>query len=187
MEQEKRGPGRPRTVGVFEDKDVSMEQNNVKAAPAASRGLREAALRTEQLRKNLRVNDPEQTLHDDFYIDPAKIPDGWSYEWKRKVVAGLLDPAYEVELAQEGWEPVDASRHPEMMPIGYQGAIERKGMILMERPLEITEMFRQRAIAEAREAVEIRERAIGQSNAGQFETDRKTIRKEYSPVMIPKS
>jgi Kef-type K+ transport system membrane component KefB len=38
-----------------------------------------------------------------------------------------------------GWETVDAKRHPEMMPKGYVGSIEREGMLLCERPLEITQ------------------------------------------------
>ena len=77
---------------------------------------------------------------DRFYFDPNNVPDGWSYEWKRKLLLGAEDPAYQVTLAQQGWTPVPASRHPEMMPsTGTYQTIERDGQILMERPAVITD------------------------------------------------
>lgn len=151
-----------------------------------SRGLREAALRAEELRQRLRINDPDRQLHDDFYIDPATIPEGWDYNWKRKSTAGQIDEEYQVELAQDGWEPVDSSRHPELMPKGYKGAIERKGMILMERPSEISDMARQRDISIAKQVVADQNQALGLAKPGTFDTDRKTVRKSYAPMSIPR-
>src|ERR1700685_1506786 len=48
---------------------------------------------------------------DKFHIDPAIIPEGWSYEYRRHSVLGKDDPSYEVTLAQRGWEAVPADRH----------------------------------------------------------------------------
>ena len=80
---------------------------------------------------------------DEYYIELGIIPEGWSYEWKVRTVLGAEDPAHQVALARKGWEIVPASRHPELMPMGYKGVeITRKGMVLMERPLEITEEAR---------------------------------------------
>ena len=74
---------------------------------------------------------------DEFYFDRSLIPPGWDYEWKMQSVLGKEDPAYQVALRRKGWEPVPASRHPDTMPAGEKGPnITRKGMMLMERPME---------------------------------------------------
>ena len=71
-------------------------------------------------------------------------PPGWSYEWKRKLTLGAEEPSHMVALTRMGWEPVPASRHPEMMPSGGNYVhIERKGMILMERPKELVDEARE--------------------------------------------
>lgn len=157
------------------------------AAPAKTRGIREAALRAEQIRDRMRNNENNLDHYDEFFIDPRVVPDGWDYNWKRLEIAGMKDPAYEVELLQAGWEPVDASRHPDMVPPGYKGAITKKGMILMERPSEISNLAKQRELSTAREAVAAKERALGLAPNGQFERDQsKTgVRKSYSPMSVP--
>lgn len=110
-----------------------------------------AARRAAQVRGHL--GDMDSGI-DEFSAPSA--PPGWTYEWKRKLVLGQEDPAHMVELVRMGWEPVPATRHPEMMPSGWAAnTIERKGMILMERPTELVE--------EAREIE--RRRAIGQVRA----------------------
>ena len=129
---------------------------------------------------------------DEFYIPPEIIPDGWSYEWKRHTLLNKTDPAYEVSLAQTGWEPVPRSRHPEFMPKGSAAVlIERKGMVLMERPLETT--MEARAI-EARKAslqVRVKEEQLGSAKPGQFaRVDGKNaptakISRAYEQIAIP--
>jgi hypothetical protein len=149
-----------------------------------------AAARAAQLREHLGEDLGEGT--DEFYIDPASIPEGWSYEWKRETVLGQPDPSYEVTLAQHGWEPVPASRHPELVPPGRKVAhILRKGMLLMERPLEITEQVRTQDGRRAREQVRQKEQQLGVAPAGNFERDNKgnpmaKIKRSYGPMEIPK-
>ena len=169
--------------------EVIEIDNEVEAAPIASkpRGLRDAALRAEQIRDRMRNNEQNLDHYDEFFIDPRVVPEGWDYNWKRLEIAGMKDPAYEVELLQAGWEPVDAGRHPDMVPPGYKGAITKKGMILMERPSEISNIAKQRELSTAREAVAAKERALGLAPSGQFERDQsKTgVRKSYSPMSVP--
>lgn len=146
-----------------------------------------AAKRAEEL---LPYIADEQEAHDDFYIDTDQIPDGWSYEWKRYSTAGALDPSYEVELAQTGWEAVPANRHPELMPKNHKGeTIERKGMLLMERPQVVTDKVRARDQREARRLVQENDEKLGAAPPGQFDRDtpkaRPRINKSYSPVEIP--
>jgi len=94
-------------------------------------------------------------------------------------------------MSQEarGWEPVPASRHRSMMPEGHYNTIERKGMILMERPSEITRIAMDRELATAREVVASKERALGMTPSGTFERDhrRTGVNKSYEPMSIPRS
>jgi len=104
---------------------------------------------------------------DKFNFDLSIVPPGWSYEWKRQLVMGAPDPSYQVSLAQRGWEPVPAARHPEMMPLNSGAAtIDRDGMRLMERPAEITEEARSREKQDARDQVRGKETQVTAAPAG---------------------
>jgi hypothetical protein len=149
-----------------------------------------AARRAAELRSHGGVNENA----DDFYINPAIIPDGWSYEWKRHTVLNQEDPSYQVQLAQTGWEPVPRYRHPEMMPENYRGeAITKKGMILMERPMEITDEANARELRKARSQVRQKEQQLNGQPAGPgspFDPTNKgspmvKITKSYEPMPIP--
>jgi hypothetical protein len=148
-----------------------------------------AARRAAELREHLGTMDEGV---DNFYIDPAIIPDGWSYEWKRLTVLGKHDPSYEVSVARRGWEPVPVSRHPEMMPENWSGnSIERDGMILMERPLEITreaqQIERRKALGQVRQKEEQIQGAPAGANSPFPARNKEGIRKSFShePIPIP--
>jgi hypothetical protein len=119
-----------------------------------------------------------------------KAPDGWTYEWKRKTVMGQEDHAYQTALARTGWEPVVASRHPEMMPINAQGAIERKGMVLMERPQIVTDQVKDADYRRARGQIRAKEQQLTQAPQGQFGREHSQaqpkINKSYEPMPVPK-
>lgn len=149
-----------------------------------------AARRAAELRDH-RGGDMEEGT-DDFYIDLADIPPGWTYEWKRKLVLGAEDPAYMVALARAGWEPVPTSRHPSYMPdSGNYTTIERKGMILMERPSEITDDAREYEKRKARNQVRQKEAQLNSAEGGHFERSNKDqslvkISRSYESIPIPK-
>ena len=193
-EEGKRGPGRPKRASIDQNLESNMaevEKTNeryVQTAPV-TRGLREAALRAEELRTKMRNEQYDTQMYDEFYIDPRIIPEGWDYNWKREFVAGQPEDDHLIEMRMAGWEAVDAKRHPEMMPIGYSGPIRKKGMLLMERPMEITRMAQEREVSTAKEVVAAKERALGLAPAGTFERDRsKTgVKKSYQPMNIPQS
>lgn len=93
---------------------------------------------------------------DEDRFDLAKMgvypPDGWDYQWKTRTIKNWEWADHQVELYQNGWEPVPASRHDGLiMPKGHEGNIERGGQILMERPMRLTIQARQ---IERRAAVE---------------------------------
>ena len=128
---------------------------------------------------------------DKFAIDQSTIPDGWSYEWKTLTVYGAENPSYQVGLRKTGWEPVPASRHPELMPTGYRGAtIVIDGQQLMERPKEITEEVKKIDANRARRQVRAKEEQLVAAPQGQFERANKDqslvkLRKTYEPMPIP--
>ena len=126
---------------------------------------------------------------DEFYIDPAVIPDGWSYEWKRHTLLGKQDPSYEIQLARGGWEPVPADRHPEMMPTGKKySIIERKGMVLMERPMSLTNEARDIELRRARGQVRAKEEQLGSTPQGTLTRDhakvKPNVKKSFEPMPI---
>lgn len=126
---------------------------------------------------------------DDFRAPPA--PDGWEYEWKRRTVLGQEDPAYQVQLARMGWEPVPTSRHPEMMPhAGTHPNIERKGQVLMMRPSVISDEIRQIERDKARDQVRAKEQQLHATPDGTFDRNdprvKPTISKGYEPIPVPR-
>lgn len=68
-------------------------------------------------------------------------PKGWSYEWRTRTVKGAVWTDAIAEDEQRGWTPVPANRHDgKIMPRGYDGPIERGGLMLMERDERLTAM-----------------------------------------------
>lgn len=187
IEEPRRGPGRPRKVPVVEKSD-SQDGASLAAEESSDDPRARAAARAAQLREHLGGMDEGA---DKFYIDPRIIPAGWSYEWKRVEVLGKPDPSYQVSLAHRGWEPVPRARHPHLMPDNFQGdAILRDGMILMERPQEITDEVKASDYRRAREQVRAKEVQLGAAPPGTFERDNKgnpmaNIKKSYESIPIP--
>lgn len=186
-EAPKRGrpPGTPNKVNTM---TANAERPEPRPAQTKSEDPRErAARRAAEVRGHLGGMDDGI---DEFAAPDA--PPGWAYEWKTRLVLGQENAAHMVALTRMGWEPVPVSRHPEMMPGNYTGqTIERKGMILMERPLELVE--------EAREIE--RRRAIGQVKAKEQQLSgapegglghrdhaqiKPKINKGYEPIPVPK-
>ena len=149
--------------------------------------LARAKLRTAQLKGHLGDLDEG---HDDFYIPDGAVPEGWTYEWKRRLLLGQEDPAYMVSLRLRGWEPVPAERHPEMMPTNWQGEIiERKGLVLMERPTEIVDETRRLEYLKARKQVRDKEAQLSGTPDGTLTRDhaqtKPKISKSFEAVPIP--
>ena len=77
-------------------------------------------------------------------------PDGWTYEWRTRMVKNAPWTQQIVDDEQAGWTPVPAERHPgKIMPNGYQGSIEYNGLMLMERDVRLTALSRRASEREA--------------------------------------
>ncbi len=103
------------------------------------------------------------SLHEDtgdrFHIPPEDIPDGMDYQWAALTVMGKVDSRAMAAFAQNRWTSVPLSRHPHYGTDGgliegqkgtrigrdtilYEECIIRDGMLLMERPMTITQYVR---------------------------------------------
>jgi hypothetical protein len=147
-----------------------------------------AARRAAEIRGH--IGDMDQGV-DEFYVDPTIIPEGWTYEWKRLAILGQEDSTHQIHLARMGWEAVPARRHPGMMPASWSKAtIERKGMILMERPTEVVEEARRIQNRAAKDQVRAKEAQIAGAPDGTMTRDhaqtRPKINKSFEAIPIPK-
>jgi hypothetical protein len=147
-----------------------------------------AARRAAEIRGH--IGDMDQGV-DEFFVEPSIIPEGWTYEWKRQSILGQEDATHQIHLARMGWEAVPARRHPGMMPASWtKGTIERKGMILMERPTEVVEEARRIQNKAAKDQVRAKEAQIAGAPDGTMTRDhaqtRPKINKSFEAIPIPK-
>lgn len=125
---------------------------------------------------------------DRFHVDPASIPDGMSYEWKRHTMLGQEDKQHQIGLAMNHWKPVPAARHPELAgnSVGEK-AIIIDGQILMERPKYLTDEARAEDNANAArqmsDQMQRLEQDIGISAA--FEQRPTEIHRSFERVEVP--
>ena len=128
---------------------------------------------------------------DMFYLPPDEIPAGSSYEWKRWSVYGEENPFYIAQMRQQGWEPVDPKRHPNWVPPGYDKPhIIKAGLILMERPMELTKEARREDLEASKQQVRDAEARLGMTAKGELTRNHpgldNRVTKEYvRPVMVP--
>ena len=80
----------------------------------------------------------------DSWIPASVIPDpepqdGWVFRWVRTSILGQTDATHTSRMFREGWEPVRAEDHPELMltsDVGskFEGNIEVGGLLLCKAP-----------------------------------------------------
>jgi hypothetical protein len=123
---------------------------------------------------------------DEYYISPDSIPDAWDYAWRTYTVFNREDPTYQVKLANTGWTAVPASRHPEFLPKGSTVAtIVRSGLMLMERPMQITELYRARDHREAIDQVRVKEAELADTKPGQLDRMAPKLSKSMEQFAVP--
>lgn len=147
-----------------------MEEEHRKAG----RPRREAA---SELRAPLRTRKRKGgQIADKYHIDASEIPAGSSYEWKTVTVYGKSDPSYNVMMREQGWEPVDGSRHPNMVAEDHKGPIIRDGMMLMERPIELTLEAQAEDRDNAMQMVQIKKQQLGETPEGTLPREAPNLR-----------
>lgn len=98
------------------------------------------------------LDNREVTTRKKAWAPPQLLPDpkpqpGWVYRWIRTSIMGQFDPTNTSAKLREGWEPVKAEDHPELMMQSdqnsrFKGNIEIGGLLLCKAP---EEMAKQRA------------------------------------------
>ena len=147
--------------------------------PAPRAVEREPEREPERLTRKRKGNEFDQ-----FYIDPADVPPGMDWNWKRMEVIGKdMEDFHQQGLADNGWRPVDAAKHGRYAVKGRSGAITRPGYILMERPKHLTE----EAEAEVRQTAHDYER---QKKEELFLADNVVrkgsgVAKSFGPIDVP--
>jgi hypothetical protein len=136
------------------------------------------------------LGDNIDVVNDDFYIDPASIPEGWDYNWKRYDVLGQSQTIYLNGLRQTGWDFVPSSRHPEKVGPDYKdSAIVIRGMVLMERPKIISDRIKSAYDSAARDQMRAKERQLNDAPPGTNErvgtlAGQQVIRKSWEPGVV---
>lgn len=111
----------------------------------AKRALRQDI--RENVRPEIRGRDgqvltrrPTGISANQFAVPDHLTEKGWSLQWVRSECLGKPDPANITDHMENGWTPVPADRKgfSEYFRIEGSGNIEREGLILMERPEELT-------------------------------------------------
>lgn len=162
----KRGPGRPPkhpvTVATVDTMRPKMHYEMRDESPQEAAARRAAEIKA-QLGDSL--DEP-----DEFYIpEHLKDPD-WDYNWKRWSAVNAEDPGYINSLLRTGWEFV-SSKTPGMeifLPRGWkEDFILKKGVVLMKRPQEISNLINGRQEKSAKEQVTVNQAKLrGEPIAG---------------------
>jgi hypothetical protein len=122
--------------------DSEVERPNIRPD-----SVRAAELRAQEI---LDALDGDVGGANELDIPVSLAPTGWEYQLKAASIAGMENRHHLLAMKRSGWTPVPASRHPHLMPAGYDGAIEIKGLLLMEKPKILTDRSREVEEREAR-------------------------------------
>jgi hypothetical protein len=128
----------------------------------------------------------KQTVNEDmFYIPIDEIPHGLSYEWKRWTVSGQHDPFYIASMREQGWEPVSPKTHPNWVPPGYnEPHIIKGGMILMERPEELTKEAQRELRQLSKTQVVEAEQRLGMTPKGELTREHDAVKPRIVKEMM---
>ena len=93
------------------------------------------------------LENRESTQRKQSWAPPQTLPeptpqDGWVFRWIRTSMMGQLDPTNASGKFREGWEPVKAENHPELMYQAdpnskFKGNVEVGGLLLCKAPAEL--------------------------------------------------
>lgn len=166
-------------------------RNGEEARPGYVDHMERARQRISELRAQ--YGDLDEGDEGDLYLDRfyAEAPPGWTYEWKTHTVFNKSFPHYTNQLLRSGWAPVPASRHRELLfPEYTDESIILDGLMLMERPRELTERRRMRERIKATEQVRNSELKLSDAPPGTAPRDqhRKTqprVGSTVGPIGIP--
>lgn len=174
----------PRT----EDDDDLVERApptrmRTRAGVSARPSTRSEPLRTDKVRKRKKGSRQEDVFWIPDDLRAQLEAQGLSYEFKRQTYFGKEEEAdYHIGLAENAWEPLSLNSFPEfkkLLPKNWsKDTYEKRGQILMVRPMQLTEEARQEELVEARGQVKGQMASLKQ--AGPNEADRTLVKVKRS-------
>lgn len=101
-------------------------------------------------RQNRSINTRETAQRTKSWLPPETLPaphpqPGWVFRWIRTSIMGQADPTNLSAKLREGWVPVKAADHPELMYTGaddasrFKDGVEIGGLVLCKAPAEMVE------------------------------------------------
>ena len=122
-----------------------------------------------------RLTRKRRTL-DPFFVDPRIIPPGMSYQWVCRSIYGQPNGTHWIDLRENHWTVVPASRHPELAEAGAT-EIARTGSVLCERPSYLTDEAKFEDIQEAMRPIQQKEDLLFGTPPGQMTRDHESVRR----------
>ena len=89
-----------------------------------------------QNRMSRELESREKSVREEAWAPPSQIPtpdpqDGYKFRWIRTSVMGLDDARNVSMRRREGWVPVKAEDHPELLlDLGLEGSAPKTGLVL---------------------------------------------------------
>lgn len=106
-----------------------------------------------------------------LFVNPAEIPDGFTVEWKRYQVYGKEDTPHLNGLFRDGWEPAQPKDFPSLTGKYHKGQYilggNNQDVILMIRPIELTEEAHTEDKHHAQQQVRTKLQELGLSKANE--------------------
>lgn len=100
-------------------------------------------------RTNRETNTRDTAQRTKSWVPPQTLPaphpqPGWVFRWIRTSIMGQSDPTNLSAKLREGWEPVKAADHPELMLSSdpnsrFKEGVEIGGLVLCKAPEEMVE------------------------------------------------
>lgn len=174
----KRRPGRPRTRTA----PVERPPQHIDVAdsrPDIHPPIHERKRTRKRQHSALDRDDP-------FYVNLEAVPSDISVEWKRWSNVGEENPFYIAHLREQGWEPVNPKEHPDWVPVppDYKdNVIIKSGLILMERPRELTEEARREMRQLSRRQIIEAEQRLGMTQKGELARQAPQVVKEIGRMV----
>jgi hypothetical protein len=110
------------------------------------------------------VENRESTQRNMSWTPPELLPTpnpqpGWVFRWVRTSIMGQADPKNTSAKLREGWEPVKAEDHPELMIKAdsnsqFKGNVEIGGLLLCKAPEEMMKQREEFYLRQARAQME---------------------------------
>jgi hypothetical protein len=157
-------------------------------ARATDRGLRPSPRDSNPRLARAPTDGPrlQRRRHQVNIMESPKPPPGFTYEWKAEKIYGEPQNEHIIDIRENHWKQVPASRHPEYA-MGSDTVIRRKDTVLYERPTYLVDEARMEQIEDAMKPVLHQEQIMYGGAPDQLTRDHPSVRRiskinqQYAP------